>query len=442
MPIFGGKQIAELQQKLAIGEQQYNDAQRTIAELSGLIERAGGGEITRMRALVEQTRQEQAAAEKRLRDINKEVDRSEATLARVTAKTVEQKEELRALGIRYDEGIKMLDVGWTDYESPAASSVALKEQLDEVRATIKEMIRTGVAVDASETFTFNNSKTKGRKFVRDMAKMMLRAYNAEAENCVLTVKAGNGNVARNRLERARDQIVKLGALINLQINFHYHRLRIKELELTLQYQNAKKAEKEAEREERARLREQARAEKELRAERERLEKERQHYLNVLKAVEEAGNSTEAEKLRQQLAEIEEGINDVVKREANSRAGYVYVISNIGSFGERMVKIGMTRRLDPMDRVRELGDASVPFNFDVHALFFSDDAVSVETELHHRFADKRVNRINARREFFYATPAEVREALKDIAGNLLEFTEEPEAEQYRLSLEEARASAGC
>ena len=86
------------------------------------------------------------------------------------------------------------------------------------------------------------------------------------------------------------------------------------------------------------------------------------------------------------------------------------------------------------------DASVPFKFDVHALFFSDDAVSVEAELHHRFADKRVNRINTRREFFYATPAEVREALKDIAGNLLEFTEEPEAEQYRLSLEEVRASA--
>ena len=171
MPIFGGKQIAELQQKLAIGEQQYNDAQRTIAELSGLIERAGGGEITRMRALVEQARQEQqaaivslrqqheqyarqlareqAAAEKRLRDINMEADRSEAKLTRVKAKTMEQKEELRALGIRYDEGIKMLDVGWTDYDSPASSSVALKEQLDEVRATIKLMIRTGVDVDAS-----------------------------------------------------------------------------------------------------------------------------------------------------------------------------------------------------------------------------------------------------------------------------------------------------
>ena len=148
MPIFGGKQIAELQQKLAIGEQQYNDAQRTIAELSGLIERAGGGEITRMRALVEQTRREQeaaiaslrqqheqyakqlaqgqAAAEKRLRDINMEVERSAAKLERVKAKTMEQKAELHALGIRYDEGIKMLDVGWTEYESPAASSVALK----------------------------------------------------------------------------------------------------------------------------------------------------------------------------------------------------------------------------------------------------------------------------------------------------------------------------
>ena len=93
---------------------------------------------------------------------------------------------------------------------------------------------------------------------------------------------------------------------------------------------------------------------------------------------------------------------------------------------------MTRRLEPMDRINELGDASVPFGFDVHALFFSNDAVGVETELHHRFADARVNQVNLRREFFYTTPVEVREALKEIDGNLLDFVEEPEAEQYRLS----------
>lgn len=116
----------------------------------------------------------------------------------------------------------------------------------------------------------------------------------------------------------------------------------------------------------------------------------------------------------------------------SAPGYVYVISNVGSFGPNIVKIGLTRRLEPMDRVRELGDASVPFVFDVHALFFSDDAVSVEAELHRRFAHTRVNRVNLRREYFYATPAEVKSALIEIAGNLLEFNEHAEAEQYRAS----------
>ena len=137
-------------------------------------------------------------------------------------------------------------------------------------------------------------------------------------------------------------------------------------------------------------------------------------------------------MRTRMEEVDAEIETVDFRTANIRAGYVYVISNIGSFGERMVKIGMTRRLEPMDRVKELGDASVPFNFDVHALFFSEDAVGVETSLHHHFADKRVNRINNRREFFYVTPAEVHDALTRIAGNLLEFTEEPAAEQYRES----------
>jgi hypothetical protein len=98
---------------------------------------------------------------------------------------------------------------------------------------------------------------------------------------------------------------------------------------------------------------------------------------------------------------------------------------------------MTRRLEPMDRIRELGDASVPFGFDVHALFFSDDAVGVETELHRRFAHARVNRINLRREYFYTTPAEVKAALADVAGNLLQFIEHPDAEQYRSS-EQIRA----
>src|SRR4030095_4147116 len=111
-----------------------------------------------------------------------------------------------------------------------------------------------------------------------------------------------------------------------------------------------------------------------------------------------------------LAEIQAAVEGVDDRAANVRAGYVYVISNVGAFGERMVKIGMTRRLEPMDRVRELGDASVPFRYDVHALIFSDDAVTLETQLHQALADHKVNMVNNRREFFYATPADVKTLL--------------------------------
>ena len=130
-----------------------------------------------------------------------------------------------------------------------------------------------------------------------------------------------------------------------------------------------------------------------------------------------------------MHEIDEAIEQNDYRTANIRAGYVYVISNPGAFGPNIVKIGLTRRLEPMDRVRELGDASVPFPFDVHALFFSDDAVTVEADLHRAFAERRVNHINQRREFFFATPAEVRAVLLEQVGNLLEFAEEPEATQY-------------
>ena len=131
-------------------------------------------------------------------------------------------------------------------------------------------------------------------------------------------------------------------------------------------------------------------------------------------------------MRAQLVDADRAIQDVDYRAANIRAGYVYVISNIGSFGEQMVKVGMTRRLDPQDRIRELSDASVPFNFDIHALFFSKDAVGIETAMHERLAADRVNTINRRREFFRASPLGVKRHLMELAGELLEFQDVPEA----------------
>ncbi|HWV87452.1 MAG TPA: GIY-YIG nuclease family protein [Capillimicrobium sp.] len=221
--------------------------------------------------------------------------------------------------------------------------------------------------------------------------------------------------------------------MRIQINPQYHQLRVAELELTADYLAKKEEEKERERAERERLREERRVQQEMERERQRLEKEQAHYRNALAALEAQGDEEGAARLREHLEEIDRAIADVDYRVANIRAGYVYVISNVGAFGENVVKIGLTRRLDPLDRVRELGDASVPFRYDVHALFFAKDAVGIEQELHRRLDDRRINRVNLRREFFRATPAEVKQHLLELAGELLEFTDVPEALEYRQSL---------
>lgn len=447
--MFGAKKnrIAELEQLLATSEGRYNEAQETILNLRRHLEESGGGDLVRMEEALTKARAEHAAQmdvlEQQRRDREEELRRLDTVLAdqqasalRADAALKRREGEIAELDMRISESRVLTDLGLTNYALPAESSVTIGNELARVRSQIKDLVKSGGAVEAVTSFQFNGSTSKGKKFISDMQKMSLRSYNAEAENCMLTVKAGNGETAFKRLDRARDQVSKLGSFINLRITSIYHDLRRRELALVLQYQNAKQAEKEAEREERARLREEAKAQKEFESQRLKLTKEKSHYENVLASLEAQGRVDEAAEMRAKLAEVDAEIESVDYRAANIRAGYVYVISNIGAFGERMVKIGMTRRLEPMDRVRELGDASVPFNFDVHALFFSDDAVGVETELHRRFADRRVNRINPRREFFYATPSEVRAELASVAGNLLEFIEEPEAEQYRLSRAEA------
>src|SRR4051812_13131337 len=292
-----------------------------------------------------------------------------------------------------------------------------------------EIIKAGRAVLAADMFTFSGSLAKGRKMVADLSKLMLRAYNAEADNCVRSLRSGNVTTAKKRLESAVAAIEKLGAMMEMRVNPEYHALRVEELELTADFQMMLQQEREAAREERERLREERRAEQELAAERDRLAKERAHYANAIASLAASGDTDQVAELERKLEEIDGAIATNDYRAANIRAGYVYVISNRGSLGPNMVKIGMTRRLEPLDRVRELGDASVPFPYDVHALYFSDDAVTLENELHKAFAANRVNWVNERREFFFATPTAVRDVLANQVGNLLEFNEHPEATEY-------------
>ncbi len=321
------------------------------------------------------------------------------------------------------------DVGIYRYHHPLEDAAAYKVRLADINGRIDDLVKVNQAVLAADLFTFDGSLAKGRKMVGDLSKLMLRAYNAEADNCVRSLRNGNISTAKKRLENAMKSIEKLGVIMEMRVNPDYHQLRVEELELTADYQMKVQEEKEKAREERELLREQRKAEQELAAERERLEKEKAHYEGVLQQLRAKGDDTAADELAGRLAQIEDAIEANDYRTANIRAGYIYVISNIGALGPNIVKIGMTRRLEPRDRVRELGDASVPFLYDTHALFFSDDAVTLENELHKAFADRRVNFVNERREFFFATPTEVRDLLMQKVGGLLEFNETAEAPEY-------------
>jgi hypothetical protein len=265
----------------------------------------------------------------------------------------------------------------------------------------------------------------------DLAKLMLRAYNAEADNSIRSLRVGNVVTAKKRLEASRTAIAKLGKMMDMRISDAFHALRLEEIELTADWLMKKEEEKEAAREERARLREERRVERELAEERARLDKERAHIQNAIASLQHSGEHDP--ELEAKLAALDAAIAQNDFRAANIRAGYVYVISNRGAFGDNVVKIGLTRRLEPLDRINELSGASVPFRFDVHALFFSEDAVSLENELHQHFAEKAVNMANNRKEFFFATPAEVRVVLAEKVGNLLEFSEHAEATEYLQSV---------
>jgi len=328
-----------------------------------------------------------------------------------------------------DDEHVLQEVGIYRYHHPLENAAEYKTQLNDLGEQIKDMVKQGQAVVASDMFTFNNSLAKGRKMTGEFSKLMLRAYNAEADNCVRALRAGNVVTAKKRLDASVTAIAKLGAMMEMRVHPEYHQLRYRELELTADHLMKVQVEKEEARGERERLREERKAELELAAERERLAKERDHYVNALDAVRASGDETAVAELNARLEDIQQAIEQNDFRAANIRAGYVYVISNKGALGPNMVKIGLTRRLEPMDRVRELGDASVPFPFDVHAMFFSEDAVTVEAKLHQAFAANRVNHVNLRREFFFATLAEVRTVLTEQVGNLLEFNETPEATQY-------------
>lgn len=318
-----------------------------------------------------------------------------------------------------------------------------KVRLVEIREKQKQMIKDKTAVTGKTGWVVNGSEAQGRKMVSDMQKLLLRAFNNECDDIISNVTYANIDMSEKKIVSASDNISKLGTVVGVAINKEYLTSKIEELYLAFEYQEKKQEEKELKKELLQQMKEAEKVQREIDAARKKIEKDQHHFENALSAIEKKiENATDEQKadlevkkveLEVQLEKVEESLKEVDYREANAKAGYVYIISNIGSFGENVYKIGMTRRLEPQERVDELGSASVPFRFDTHALIFSDDAPALEAAIHKALRHKRLNLVNNRKEFFMTDLDEIKKIVKENFDKTVEFIDIPAAEQYRLSL---------
>lgn len=287
-----------------------------------------------------------------------------------------------------------------------------------------------------------NDKVK-EKIMKTVRKLVLRTFNGEADAAIAKVTHRNIETTHKKIQKSFDDLQKLSSYFGCRISIPYMKYKLKEANLVFDYELKKQQEKEEQRAIAEQMREEERARKEIeKAQREAAleEKKAQEALEKAKKDLENAHGEELTKLQEKMALLEAQLKEA--HENNQRAtsmaqltksGHVYIISNIGSFGEKVYKIGMTRRLVPMDRVRELGDASVPFKFDVHAMIYSENAPELENILHKEFDRHRLNKVNLRREFFKVDLDHVREVVEKNYGEF-KLTMMAEAAEYRKSLE--------
>lgn len=420
------RQMQDLQGQLAQLQERYVQMQ-TIAKKYGAME------ILEIQKHIEQENSNLAAVRQMI-----------ATAERDVTALTNQSAELRRQVLVFEETLLLESYALYEPKFKLNASYEYKTRLDGVREGQKAMIKSGEAATGNMSWEVNGSKAEGRKLVNDMLKLVIRSFNNEADYCVDNVKFDNIELGEKRIRQSFDTCNRLGRIMNVRLSEGYLNLKLEELRLAHEFQVKKQEEKEEAKRVREDLREQQKLEQEIRAAREKIAKERKHFSAALRdlnaRLEKVATEEERSLLLTKIAEVEAGrasLDSEEKlidyREQNAKAGYVYVISNIGAFGEGVYKIGMTRRLEPMERVDELGDASVPFWFDVHALVFSDNAPALEAKLHERFAAGRLNKVNGRKEFFRADIREIESIIRANYDAVVEVTHEAAAEQYRESL---------
>lgn len=419
------------------------ELENKISELNTHIEQIGAKSYIEIKESEEQIKadieMQKQKAENDLAKIREEKNLLQSELDQIKNKITDKKKDL----FNIEEELLMQSFGFYTPKYDCMNSDEYAERIKKNREKQKALVKSKDALTYYDEWVLDGSRSKGTAMNNDNMKMVLRAFNNECDVLIDKVKFNNIDKIKRQIHKSAEAIDKLNQRNRITITLRYINLKIEELELVHEYRVKKQDEKEAMKAARAEEREQAKLQKEIEEARKTIRKEQSHYeAERNRLIEQLTNACDEEKaliknkletIEKQLKEIEKNLEEVDYREANQKAGYVYVISNIGSFGEGIYKIGMTRRLEPQDRVDELGDASVPFTFDVHAMIFSDDAPKLEAALHNAFEDKKVNLINGRKEFFKVSLDEIEKVIKENHDKLIEFKKIPDAEQYRESL---------
>lgn len=338
--------------------------------------------------------------------------------------------ELEKQAAIYDEKLSFAELGVYEPHFEFNDADQYKQEIKRVRDRQKAMVSAKTSTACPTDWQVDGSRAKGQTMINRQTRLTMRAFNNECEAAIANTRWNNVNAMEKRILNAAKQIDKANESMNLRISEQYISLKLDELHATHEYRERLKLEKE----ERADLARAEREEKKLLAEAEAAEREEERYQKLLnKARSEAGvDEGRIEELEAAL-EAAHATSERARAMAEmTKSGYVYIISNIGSFGDDIVKIGLTRRLEPDERVKELGDASVPFRFDTHAMIYSDEAPALEGALHKEFSDRRVNASNMRKEFFRVDLEEVEAAVKRLAP-AASFFADREAQEWHETL---------
>lgn len=323
---------------------------------------------------------------------------------------------------------------FSDYDN--LTSEECKNKLSLQKLQEKELINSGEAVIISSSDT--------KSVITNNLKQILRCFNSESDNIITNISTKNIDSMRNKINKSYETLNKIFSVDGVKLSEKMLELKLEQLNLVYTYELKREQEIEIQKEIKAQMVEEEKVRREIEKEKKKIEKDQLQFSNeinkLIKYVQSTSSDVEKELYIEKIKTLEEKIKvleidkeTVLERENNAKAGFVYIISNIGSFGENIYKIGMTRRLEPMDRIKELSSASVPFEFDVHAMIFSDDAPALETKLHQHFKDQSVNKVNLRKEFFKVSLTEIEDFIKENFNNTVQFTYIPVAKDYRQSL---------